>query len=68
MESSVDGGLGSYQIEIQGEHFSQRDLEVNKQTACVSAESRNVPIRLKHEAPGANVRNKSENSANHGSP
>lgn len=30
MESSVDEGLGSHQIEIQGEHFSQRDLEVNK--------------------------------------
>lgn len=39
-----------------------------EQAACVSAESRNVPIRLKHEAPGADVRNKSENSANRGSP
>lgn len=30
MESPVGGGLGSHQIEVQGEHFSQRDLDVNK--------------------------------------
>lgn len=65
--SSVDGELGRWGARVSPDRDSGRAFQAEG-PGGVSAESRNVPIRLKHEAPGANVRDKSENSANRGSP